>query len=191
MGWVACWVIGDWITLAIQVLDQWHHLLDDDLKIMLPGQWVGLYKDFEANPAFVMQCSTTYTTSCMHHYRFSMSLLPKCFTMGTLSWCLSEWGNPTRDMVGFFHKIEIMHTTRGQKKHEISFFYGKTTTPSWRWVKGWYFLDYTRSSIETWSSTGLEEPLGQWTNDKAISWGTKTSIGDKFGIHSTWARKQP
>ena len=111
--------VGDWITLAIKVIDKCHHMLDNNLNIMLPCQWIGLYLDFEANPAFVMQCSTTFTTSCMHLYGFSMSLLPTCFMVGTCSWRPSEWENPTSYMVGFLHEMKIIHATKG-----------KTTTPS-------------------------------------------------------------
>jgi hypothetical protein len=51
-------------------------------------------------------------------------------------------------MVGFSQKAKIIHTTKGQKKKEIIFFYGKTTTLSWvldqwRWVEGYHFLNYT------------------------------------------------
>lgn len=51
-------------------------------------------------------------------------------------------------MVGFFHKVKIIHTTKGQEKEEIVFFYGKMATLSWdmdrwRWVQGYGFLNYT------------------------------------------------
>lgn len=51
-------------------------------------------------------------------------------------------------MSGFFHHVKVMYTTRGWKKEEITFFYGKLTTLKWdphrwRWVGGFYFLNYT------------------------------------------------
>lgn len=55
-------------------------------------------------------------------------------------------------MVGFFHEVKIIHTTRGPKKEgkneEIILFYGKTATfgqdpDCWQWVDGFHFLNYT------------------------------------------------
>ena len=45
-------------------------------------------------------------------------------------------------------EVKIFHTTRGQRKHEISFFYSKMPTlrwdpGHWRWPHAWHFLDYT------------------------------------------------
>lgn len=158
-------------------------MLDDNFNIMLPGQWIGLYRDFKANHAFVMQCSTIFIPYCKHQYRFSASLLPKFFTVGTHSWCLIEWECPTRGMIEFLHEIKIIYTTRGQQIYEISFSYGKTTTPSWvpmRWRRGGIFLTIPQSSVKTWSSTGLEGPLGQWTKRQGYllgnQWFYKTQV---------------
>jgi hypothetical protein len=55
-------------------------------------------------------------------------------------------------MFGLFHKVKIIHTTKGPMKEgvrkEIKFFYGKMANlgwdpDQWRWATGSYFLDYT------------------------------------------------
>ena len=74
-----------------------------------------------------------------------MPLSLQYFTISTHSRRLSECENPTEDMASFFHKVEIIHTTRGQKKEEIIFFYGKMASLKWnpnrgRWVEGIAFL---------------------------------------------------
>ena len=73
---------------------------------MFPSQWIGLYYDGVVGPTFVVQCSTDYTPSCMHHHHLSMPLPLKCFMAGTHSHCLSKWENPTGEVVGFFHKVK-------------------------------------------------------------------------------------
>lgn len=77
--------VGNWITFATKVLAQWRHMLDNYMNIMLPGQWIGLCKDIEADLTFVMQCSTTFIPSYIHYYHFSMPLPIKCSTVGTHS----------------------------------------------------------------------------------------------------------
>ena len=51
--------------------------------------------------------------------------------VGTHSQYLRGWEKPTRKLIGCFHEVKIIHTTRGPKKEgekkEVIFFYGKTT----------------------------------------------------------------
>jgi hypothetical protein len=76
----------------------------------------------------------------------------QCYTVGTHSRCLNTWEKPIGDMEGLFHKVKIIHTTRGKnkerEKEEIKIFYDKMTTLRWdpyrwRWVEGDRFLNYT------------------------------------------------
>ena len=57
------------------------------------GRWIGLYIDGDENHALILQCVTIGT-----HPRF----------LGN--------GNPTREMVGFFHEVKILYTTTRPKK---------------------------------------------------------------------------
>ena len=65
---------------------------------------------------------------------------------------LGNGKTPPERWLGFFHKVKIIHTTRGPKKEgkkeEITYFYGETATLSWdpdrwRWVDGYHYLNYT------------------------------------------------
>ena len=81
---------------------------------MLFSPWIGFNKIGEMDLVYVMQCSAIFTLSCMHHDHFSMPLLVKGFTLGTHFRCLREWENPIGDMVGNFHEVMIIRTTRWQ-----------------------------------------------------------------------------
>ena len=104
-----------------KIIDQWWHLLEDSPNVMLHEQCIGFYRDGVENWALVLQCSVDFTPSCMHQHHLFMPFIVKCLTVGTHSWCLSEWEKLTREMVGLFWKANIIRTIRGQKKWEITF----------------------------------------------------------------------
>lgn len=107
---------GDWTELTGKIFEQWRHKLEDNLDTIHPGQWIGFYMDGGEDPTFVMQCVTNFPPLCMQVQNLFMPLPVQCFTVGTHSRCLREWEKPTGDMVGFFHEVKIIHTTRGLKK---------------------------------------------------------------------------
>jgi hypothetical protein len=81
----------------------------------------------------------------MQQHQLSMPPLVHCFAMGTHSWWLREWENPKREMVGFFHRLQIFHTNKGPI---YIFFYGRLATLGWDpdwwwWIVNGHFLDYT------------------------------------------------
>lgn len=45
-----------WITLTTKIINQWCHLLEDDLNLMHLGQHLGLYKKKVDDHVFVMRC---------------------------------------------------------------------------------------------------------------------------------------
>lgn len=126
-------------------------MVEADLDITHPGLWIGFYKVGVEDPIFIQQSLTGFTPPCMRLHHLFLPLPIQCFTVGTQSRCLSEWENPNGDMVGLFHEVKIIHTTKGGKKtkrEEIIFFYGKMATLSedydrWRWIEGYRFLNYT------------------------------------------------
>lgn len=105
-----------------KILGQWQHLLEADPDINYPRQWIGFYKDGVEDPIFILQCLIGFTPPCMRLHHFSMPPRIQCFMVGTHFRCLSGWANPTRDMVGFFHDVKIIHTNRRQNKKKKSFF---------------------------------------------------------------------
>lgn len=126
-----------------------------------------------------MHHSTTYTPSIVIHYCFFKSLVVKCITIDTY------YGRT---------QVKIIHTTREQKQKETPFSMARQALLVGTWMvgDGWRgdtFL-ITPQSIKALSSIGLQGQPGQWTNDKATSWGTTSSIGHKFGIHFSHVRRQ-
>ena len=107
---------GDWNMLSNKILGQWQHVLEADLDITHPGQWIGFYKVGAEDPVFIQQCLIGFTPPCMRLHHLFLPLPIQCFTVGTQSRCLNEWENPNGDMVGLFHKVKIIHTTKRQKK---------------------------------------------------------------------------
>ena len=168
-------------------MGQWRHLLEDDPDTTHFGQWIGFYKDKEV-PTFVLQLLTGFTPPCMRLHHLLMPLQVQCFMVGTHFQCLSEWEIPTKDMVGFFHEVIIIHTTRGQKKMKksTSFMANRPLLARTRIIGVGYrvivFLIIPRNLEETLSSTGTWGPQIQWTNGKAIYWGTTSSSGPMCGI---------
>ena len=143
---------GDWTTITGKLSEKWRHQLEEDSDIAYQGQWVGFYTEGEVDPALVIHCTNEFTPICMQLHHLSLPIPIQCYTVGTYSRCLREWENPVGDMVGFFHKVKIIHTTRCPKKdglrEEIRFFYGKMATlgwdpDRWRWADGDQFLNYT------------------------------------------------
>lgn len=50
------------------------NLLEDDTNITHPCQWVGLYKDGEEDPMFILQSTGDISPSCMHHRNLTLAL---------------------------------------------------------------------------------------------------------------------
>jgi hypothetical protein len=99
-------------------------------KATLPEQWVGFYRDGEANPIIVTSCSVEFTPSAMPQYHLSLPITKSCYRVGTYSRCFSKWENPMRHMFGFFHEVKIIHT-RGKEKHIIISFHIWCDGQSW------------------------------------------------------------
>lgn len=102
-----------------KIIDQWRHLSEDDTEVTLFRQWIGLFKDGAQDPDFIMQFSFDFTPSYMYQHHLTMSLFIKC---------LSEGEKPCDEVVTSFHMVQIIRTTRRQKKQGITFIYGKMAT---------------------------------------------------------------
>ena len=110
---------NDWILLTHKIINQ------------SPRQWVGFYRDGEADPTVLTSCSVEFISSAMPQHHLSLPNTKKCYRVGTYSRCFNEWDKPIGHMSAFFHEVKIIHTTRGQEKHKIIFFYGKMTDLGW------------------------------------------------------------
>ena len=116
-------------------MDLWRHRFKDEPFVTYPIQWVGLYIEGLGGPGLgilVLRLLLPHTQPA--------SPLPahlgEMLYDGTYSRCLSKCEKHTCDMIGFFHLVKIIHTTRGRRKEKITFFYGKTATLGWdpdRW----------------------------------------------------------
>ena len=111
-----------------------------------PKQWVGFYRDGEADPTVVTCCSVEFTPSAMPQHHLSLPITKKCYRVGAYSRCFSEWEKPTGHLSGFFHEVKIIHTTMGKEKHKIISFHGRMTSlgwdlDEWWWVEGYYFFN--------------------------------------------------
>ena len=142
----------DWTIITGKLSEKWRHRLEEDSNTAYQGQWVGFCTEGEGDPALVIHCTNEFAPTYMQLHHLSLQIPVQCYTVGTYSRCFREWENPVGDIVGFFHKVKIIHTTRGPKKEgvreEIRFFYGKMATlgwdpDRWRWVDGDQFLNYT------------------------------------------------
>lgn len=109
-----------------KIIDMWRHLLDDDPKETHPGQWLGVYRDGADDPAFMLQCLEDFIHYGRQQYHLSISLMVKCFMLGTHSLWLSEWRHPTGGFHWFFSSRENLSTPKKEGKMEvITFFYKK------------------------------------------------------------------
>lgn len=106
-------------------------------------------------------------------------------------------GKPIGYMVSFFfHKVKIIHTTRGRDKQNKKLHSSLVIWPRlvgiWTSGDGWKsngFLTTPHYLVEIWSSTWFSVWLRRRTSGKAISRQTIVSIGLKCGTLLTLARK--
>lgn len=141
------------------------------------GQWIGFYVDGGDDPGFVLQCINDFAPTRLQLHHLYMPLPVQCFTIGNYSRCLREWENPMEEMLGFFHEVKLIYTTRGPKKdgdrEEINFFYGKQAPLVGTRTDGHCFLNHTtklgrNSSIDT--NPGYTRSAVKWQG--YISWAT-------------------
>ena len=161
------------------------------------GQWIGFYVDGGDDPGFVLQCINDFAPTRLQLHHLYMPLPVQCFTIGNYSRCLREWENPMEEMLGFFHEVKLIYTTRGPKKdgdrEEINFFYGKQAPLVGTRTDGHCFLNHTtklgrNSSINT--NPGYTRSAVKWQG--YISWATTFFFsGPRSGTHSGPVKKPP
>lgn len=123
----------------------------------------------------------------------SSCFLDKCFTVGTHSRCLGEKEHPTDTMIGVFHLIKIIHTTRAKRRKVLCTSMAKLPVWVGTWIGGSGLrvtdvLTTTQNLVETLSLT-WSLARGWRINGKAISPETIGFIGPMRGILPTQAKK--
>ena len=112
-----------------------------------PRQWIGFIKlgwrilILSYNVwSYLLLLSCAFTTSlCLSQFNASrLAPTPDGLVNGKF---------PPEIWLVFLHEVKIIHTSKGQKKGEIKFFYGKMTTLNWdsdywHWRKGYHFFNY-------------------------------------------------
>ena len=66
--------------------------------------------------AFVLQCATNFLPLTCNYIIFLCPSQCNVSQLASIFDALWNGNNPTRDMVGFFHEVKIIHTTRGPNK---------------------------------------------------------------------------
>lgn len=161
-------------------------MLDDLLNKMLPCQFIGLYTDLRqtrlllcnVQPLSLHLVSISIVSPCvssLHASRWAPALdvlvngriLPHTWLDSSMRW-----------------KLPMLLKGKNYKNSP-----SMTRQPLLVGIqcigdvgRGGIFLTIPRSSVETWSSTKLKGPFVHQSNEKAISYGTKSYIGHKFGI---------
>ena len=159
--------VGDWERITNKLSEEWRGKLEEDMDATYPGMWLSLYEEGKEDPTFVVRCGPEFTPPCLQLHKVTLPIPSNCFTVGTYSRCLREWEHSEGEIDGHFHKVKIMHTSRGPKqegeedREKVIFFYGKMATlpwdpDRWRWGDGGCFLDYTtKNGREIFSSRNL------------------------------------
>ena len=101
--------------------------MEEDSDTVYQGQWVGFYNEVEGDLALVIHCMNEFAPTCMQLHHLLLPIPVQCCTVGTYSRCHKEWKNPVGSIVGFFHKVKIIHTTQKKKVSEkkLGYFTGK------------------------------------------------------------------
>ena len=168
----------DWEVLTNTIAAQWRPLLETEEDTAYAGQWLGLYEDGSEDPTLVFNCIDNFTPVCLQWHNVTLSLSVQCFTVGTHLRCLREWNRPLGEIEGYFHKVKVIHTTRGPKREEkkrkscSSMAKSLPLSGTWTGGGGWtvvIFLTTLPRMAGTSLAIGTRAPRGRRKNGKGIS----------------------
>ena len=176
--------------------EKWRHWLEEDSDTVYQGQWVGFYNEVEGDLALVIHCTNEFAPTCMQLHHLSLPIPVQCCTVGTYSRCHKEWENPVGSIVGFFHKVKIIHTTQKKKVSEkkLGYFTGKWlpwvgTPTGGAGPTGTNFLITPQSLAEKYLVVGTLELRAWRKNGKVTSRPIIGSIDPKCGTLSAPVKK--
>ena len=180
----------DWEVLTNTIAAQWRPLLETEEDTAYAGQWLGLYEDGSEDLTLVFNCIDNFTPVCLQWHNVTLSLSVQCFTVGTHLRCLREWDRPLGEIEGYFHKVKVIHTTRGPKREEkkrkscSSMAKSLPSSGTRTGGGGWtvvIFLTTLPRMAGTSLAIGIRAPRGRRKNGKGISREIIGFIGRKFG----------